>query len=114
MYEYLYARSNHKQSLHVHILFLQETKKTSFSIEHLALKRADNIIEDIQVLADNFNPDTPLKTSETLKLILNNEQFDTGNFAMIINLSSDQVNNIFTKALEHDNPSREQPYTNTS
>ena len=75
----------------------------NYILEALALKRADNIIADIQTLIDNFNPDI-LKTDEALIFILDKETFDTGNFA-IISLHGEQIN-IFSKALEHDNQKR--------
>jgi len=76
----------------------------NYILEALALKRADNIIEDIQTLIDRFDP-TILKADEALKFILDDKDtFDTDNFA-IINLHGEQIN-IFTKALEHDNQKR--------
>ena len=76
----------------------------NYILKAVVLKRADNIIEDIQTLIDHFDP-TILKPNEALKFILDDKnKFDSDNFA-VINLHGKQIN-IFTKALEHDNKKR--------
>ena len=76
----------------------------NYVLKEQSKKRSHEVIEDLETISKHFNA-ARINTDEALKFIIDNENFDTENFALI-NLFGQDTINIFVMAKEHETDSK--------